>query len=120
VPDRSAHLAKAAQCEAFARWLESAGNARREWEAVAIFYAALHYIDAYLATHGFHLADHAARRGYVGRVAALRPITGPYRHLYDLSQAARYRDVALQPSDVPSCWQDLARIKQEMHSLGIL
>ena len=62
-----------------------------EWEVVALFYAALHYVDAWLASsEHVHSRNHAQRIGLVRSNIALRPISDQYERLYRLSVLARY------------------------------
>ncbi|HEU4409476.1 MAG TPA: hypothetical protein VFS43_29735 [Polyangiaceae bacterium] len=59
---------------------------------VAIFYAALHLVSAYLATKGeaFQAQDHGARRRAMKRSPELRQAEGAYKLLQELSEAVRY------------------------------
>ncbi|MYE54218.1 MAG: hypothetical protein F4X34_03365 [Chloroflexi bacterium] len=62
-----------------------------EWEVVAFFYAALHYVDSWLAiSEDIHPRNHAQRIGLVRNNNALRPISDEYRRLYRMSVLARY------------------------------
>jgi hypothetical protein len=62
-----------------------------EWAAVAAFYAAVHYVQAWLWERwGLSPTDHPARRGYVVKLPVLRPILGAYDILADLAFHARY------------------------------
>ena len=62
-----------------------------EWEVVALFYAALHYVDAWLAdSEEVHPRNHTQRIGMVRSNTALRPISDQYERLYRLSVLARY------------------------------
>ncbi len=62
-----------------------------EWEVVALFYAALHYVDVWLArSEDIHPRNHAQRIGFVTNNNALRPISDEYRRLYRMSVLARY------------------------------
>lgn len=62
-----------------------------EWEVVALFYAALHYVDAWLASSGhIHPRNHSQRTAIVMNDSALIPISDQYGKLYRLSVLARY------------------------------
>lgn len=61
-----------------------------DWVATGLFYAALHYIDAFLATRGQHPGSHDIRDGFVARVQELRPLYNDYRFLKNSSRTARY------------------------------
>jgi hypothetical protein len=55
-----------------------------------IFYAALHYVDAYLAGKNMHPLSHEQRDREVENNGSLSGIYPDYRRLKDLSRAARY------------------------------
>jgi len=62
-----------------------------EWAAVAAFYAAVHYVNAFLWERlGQSPGDHRVRRGLVARATALRSVSGAYDALFDLGWHARY------------------------------
>jgi hypothetical protein len=83
----------------------------RPWIVTLMFYAALHWVDAYLATllppRGVHPPDHEARAAWIARTRALRPIELHYRHLQDRSRDARYDLRAFSKSEV----QDLRSMR---------
>jgi hypothetical protein len=63
-----------------------------DWAATVLFYAALHYVDAYLfCVLGVHPSGHGDRDAYVNRVADLKPVRDDYRELKDCCHNARYR-----------------------------
>ncbi|MCC6038288.1 MAG: hypothetical protein LM632_08815 [Armatimonadetes bacterium] len=86
MPTVSEHIAKA---EAFERVLAifDEGNPDHwDWIAVVAFYAALHWVDAYLATQGRHPQNHRERHNAL----AFLPIRSDYGELYVVSRQARY------------------------------
>ncbi len=110
------HLAKARHNEAFVSSL--AGSAFQDWRATGAFYAAVHYVDAFLATQGIHPLDHRARDSYVGLNQHLLPIYAPYRLLKRESEAARYRMMPFsEPQVAASTLPALARIKTHLRSV---
>lgn len=67
-----------------------------DWAITAVFYSALHYIDAYLATLPLppkycHPPVHEVRTPLVETESNLKRIVRQYRRLKDQSEAARYR-----------------------------
>ena len=69
------------------------GRTYLDWEVVTLFYAALHYVDAYFATQGLYPRKHTSsdRRGRNELVLTqLSHIAREYMQLYELSRAARY------------------------------
>jgi hypothetical protein len=55
------------------------------------FYAALHLIDAYLASIGHHPQTHETRDGWISWTAILRPVYSHYSELRNRSEDARYQ-----------------------------
>lgn len=63
-----------------------------EWALVIAFYAAVHYVNAYLWEKlNYQPTDHATRAAAVARDATLRPISPAYVRLRELAFEARYR-----------------------------
>jgi len=61
------------------------------WSVTIIFYMALHYIHAYLATiNNEHPDSHAALQPLIQKDSKLSPLYTKYRHLEDDSRKARY------------------------------
>ena len=90
MPTRNQHAQKAEHDEAFSRHVRDTLNAADfcDWEAIAVYYAALHLVDAKLANHGVHPPDHAARRKAVAQ--HLNLILREYLALEQLARQARY------------------------------
>ena len=66
--------------------------ATREWIVIAAFYAAVHYINAYLSERlGIEPLDHTERSDLVARVADLRQVMREYHRLRVAGYEARYR-----------------------------
>ena len=62
-----------------------------DWAVVAAFYAAVHYVNAYLwETQHWDPGTHQQRAAAVTRTAALRAAAHEYRWLMDLAYQARY------------------------------
>ena len=84
-----------------------------------MFYAALHFVDAYLADGGIHPRSHADRNAYVQRLQHLRPLWPHYQLLDHRSRDARYRCVAFSPAEVQHLREtSFAPLKQ--HLAGLL
>ena len=63
-----------------------------EWIVVLAFYAAVHYVNAYLwERQRYEPRDHGAREGAIARTHDLQSAYGSYMRLRDLSYRARYR-----------------------------
>jgi hypothetical protein len=77
------------------------GGQDLDWAVVALFYTALHLVEAYFVEqHSCPARDHQRRRDRVG--ALLTPLFQHYRTLEDKSQDARYepRHVSFTPEEV--------------------
>ena len=62
-----------------------------DWAATVLFYAALHYVDSFLArTLNYHPSNHADRDKQIHTIHPLRKIRVEYRELKDSSHNARY------------------------------
>jgi hypothetical protein len=90
MPREDEHLQKATHNERFADSLDLSQRSHLEWAITALFYAAVHYIEAYFAKFGFHCPDHTERAREISRDPRIRQAFKDYRELQTLSTAARY------------------------------
>jgi hypothetical protein len=90
VPRKEEHLAKAQYDERFAASLDVKTTPFADWIVTALFYAALHYVEAYFATLKRHSGDHRARDSAVWRDPQTHPIYVDYCELKNFSINARY------------------------------
>lgn len=90
------HLNQAAHNESLIEFLANTPNT--DWAATATFYAALHYLQAYLLskTPPQNPKRHGTRDAAIDNDTFLHDIRNLYRDLQDISEAARYECV--QPS----------------------
>ena len=96
-PETQAHLARAERNRTVARALCDPQQTPTitppplEWAAVAAFYAAVHYVHAFLWERlGQNPTDHPMRRRCVAQIAPLKAVVGEYDILSDLAYQARY------------------------------
>jgi hypothetical protein len=89
-PTKDEHRAKAEHNEFLANELD---NPFWDWAITGLFYSALHYVEAYLATKGIHFRRHKLRDSWIYRDAALKPIYIDYRELQTESEDARYMEI---------------------------
>lgn len=81
--------------------LDMRSEVERSWLVAALFYAALHWVEAYFASQGEHGKDHRHRRDMIVADPALdQPFWRVYRHLADRSQDARYKLKPFAPAEV--------------------
>ncbi|HEX3968839.1 MAG TPA: hypothetical protein VHW70_12805 [Edaphobacter sp.] len=86
----SDHKAKAANNEFFVTTLQ---NPFWDWAVTGTFYAAVHYVEAYLATHkpAIHSRNHNVRDSNVQGDPVLKAIYDDYRELKNECHDARYQ-----------------------------
>ena len=85
------HIDWAERNERFAESLDRSDPSGAAWAITAVFYAALHYVDAYFVSHSLgRPANHSQRDSRIGDSADLGAVYPMYRRLKDMSQQARY------------------------------
>lgn len=82
------HLAQAEHNESTASAL--AGSGFYDWAATCLFYAALHWVQAYLVRRGQVPGSHRQREALMRTRPELRSIVDAYRVLKTDSESARY------------------------------
>ncbi len=100
MPSKDQHVAKANHDEAFVASLDLATTPFCDWAVTALFYAALHYIEAYFATKGAHSLDHRARDSDIQREPAISGLYNDYNELKNMSINARYMTTSFKSTDV--------------------
>ena len=102
MPDPANHLLQAQKNERFYQQLDLDSTEFHDWAIIGLFYSALHYIDAYLATQGLeNISNHGIRLNEVSRAESpLFPIYPSYRHLYQWSRWARYELIPCNKAEV--------------------
>lgn len=95
MPDKDDHLAQADHNTEFYHSFDRQNYS--DWAATVLFYAGLHYIDAFLATLQIDPGSHDVRDRYMARLAQLRPISSHYFALKSSSRTARYSPLARFP-----------------------
>ena len=88
MPPKEEHLRQAAHNREFYDAISP--SQFTDWSVTALFYAALHNIDAYLAENDYHPRTHEKRFMLVNTLHNLRVIADEYMVLRDESEAARY------------------------------
>lgn len=115
------HLARAEKNERFYQTISSSRPLSEqfpEWEVVVLFYSALHYVDAFLATLNLHPQDHGVRNWWTATSVEIRPIYFHYQNLYRLSRRARYDLIPFSRPYVQNLYtRDFQPIKQHLHAL---
>lgn len=114
MPSKVDHSAKAGHNESFVSKL---GEPYWDWAISGTFYAALHYVEAYLATKKIHSGSHPVRDSNINRDDTLRAIYPDYRELKDESRAARYDVVKFKQDDLKEMQKNLETIKKLLKPL---
>jgi hypothetical protein len=94
MPSREQHLQKASANKAFAGEIVRDNPTRAGWAITALFYSALHLVEAYNAKFNFHCASHSQRIDDLDRNPVHRPIRDIFKDLYSYSRNARYNAVS--------------------------
>ena len=97
MPELQRHLPQAEKNERLANAMVSLSERYTEWEVTILFYSALHYVDAFLATRGLHPKDHRERQDLV---ADLTDLARYYEILFKRSMNARYHLYEFTPQEV--------------------
>ena len=100
MPAKQEHVQKAEGNAAFALSLTLDSKPKIDWALIALFYAAMHYVEAYLATQNIHLRSHQTRDNAIGRDSKLKKIFVDYQDLKYYGYAARYEPSTFTPKDV--------------------
>ena len=104
MPSKERHLAQAGKNEAFYQSFDLPSTAFLDWAVTGLFYAALHYVDAFLATRGTSSGidpdNHYQREFWLSREILLTSIYSNYQELKNRSEDARYRLLHFTPMSV--------------------
>lgn len=102
-------------------FLRSGSNEYCDWQVTALFYAALHLIDAYREVRGILPIDeepnHSERWRAVVSDDRFKSIKNDFRRLIDFGVQARYTPVPVSPDDVSNARQRLMKIENYLRPL---
>ena len=119
MPSSLTHRQQAQHNEEFIASFDLDSTPYLDWVVTAIFYAALHFVDSYLAIRGVHLSSHRGRDSLIWAVRDLRPIYSAYRRLKHRSEQARYEAMPFSSKKVQKLLnKELASIKAHLASLS--
>ena len=91
MPTTQQHLDWAERNERFAESISALPVRFPDWEITTLFYSALHYIDALLATRSEFPKSHKRR---LDAIALMPGLKDDYSSLYERSMDARYRMIS--------------------------
>ncbi len=105
------HIERAERNEGFAGALNRTNAIEADWAVTALFYAGLHYIDAYFLSHGVkRLRFQFEREGKSRETGDLLGIWPDYRRLKDMSLEARYELANYSEADFVAAATALSRV----------
>ena len=118
MPSRDEHLEKAHGNEVFAASIVPENQTRIDWKLVVLFYAGLHYVEAYFASQfGIHSRSHTMRDSYVGKDANLKKVYSSYQHLKYFGYNARYEMFGFTIKDIQEATDCLEDLKTKLTPL---
>ncbi len=104
MPIQAEHEREAWENEAFFQSLDRAIAMNRKWIVTAMFYAALHWVEALFAHQlGLHTDSHQRRERALHRLQF--PLLREYIQLHDASRAGRYQMVRFSEQDIDDLFQ---------------
>jgi hypothetical protein len=115
MPNKEKHLQQALHNRAFYNTLTNPQYL--DWSVNVLFYTALQYIDAYLATVNVHPSNHADRLKWVSLEHNIKSVYGDYQRLKDESESGRYLAKRFTIAEVKSLEMRCDRIKNHTDKL---
>ncbi len=117
MPRTPVHLSQADHNERFFHSFDR--NIYSDWAMTALFYASLHYVDAFLAHVGIeNPGGHATRDCFVNSWTELRPINREYFRLKNRSTSARYYARRFPTREIDRALNnDLENVRQHIRGL---
>lgn len=88
MPSVKNHIGQAQRNKEF---YESIKDKYPDWGVTALFYCALHYVDAFLKSKNLTVEDHTSRFRWIERIQELKPLYADYSALYKYSINVRYK-----------------------------
>ncbi len=114
MPSSARHVQQALHNYAVYQYLNASSQPATDWQVTMLFYAALHYVDAYLGKMNVHPRSHEDRDAYVSVVADLRRVASSYLQLRDRSMDARYLRRDLPPAIVVDMHAYYVRLRDQL------
>lgn len=100
MPTKDQHVTKADGNAELALSLALDNQTKIDWALTILFYAAMHYVEAYLAKANVHLRSHTTRDNAISRDSSLRKIFKEYADLKFFGYNARYEVFGFKTTDV--------------------
>ena len=120
MPSKDSHVAQAEHNGQFWEHLDVARTNYLDWVVVGMFYEAVHWIEASLATKGLHSRNHRERAARMATVHELRNdpnLVRDYGMLRTDSESARYRNYIHTTTDVTGLIPVVSRVRNVIQPL---
>lgn len=118
MPTKDEHIDQALRNETLADRLDANLNPTQEWRVTLLFYAALHWVEAYLTNIGMRTFNHSGRQKVISQRPELTQIVVNYFLLKHESEEARYNCKAFAESELSQIRDNYYNpVKQHMQSL---
>ena len=114
MPRDDRHNAKAQRNEQFAESLDHTDATQENWAVVAVFYSALHYVQAVLSGSSINCKNHLERADEIARDPILKYVAGEYEYLFTTSMLARYGVIGLVGDPYRTAKARLEAIKKQV------
>lgn len=101
MPRARDHLRIANNNEQFSQFLIS-NRVHLDWAVTGMFYAAIHYVEAYLAIQNRHSGSHRLRDSSIQHIPELALLYDDYNDLKNDSTQARYYGHDFTPEEIAS------------------
>ena len=88
-----------------------------DWKIVAMFYEAVHIVEAYLTMNGKSSGSHENREKLINQEPSLSKIRSFYYDLYSMSRTFRYKCITPSETDVMNAQDDLQQIRNTIEPL---
>jgi hypothetical protein len=121
MPREDEHRLRAKRNEEFAAGLDLADPICENWAVVAVFYSALHLVQAYFSKFSVDCLNHAQREIEFKRDKKINTSYPAYKYLYTLSQTARYKISGLPQNPYSQAKPRLDAVKRQIeHALKMV
>jgi hypothetical protein len=117
MPSKDEHLAKAVNNKKFADSLDASDSTSVGWALTALFYSALHYVDAFNAKFNHHCNNHQELKDGLTRNPQLEDIRDEYQDLSTFSWNARYQAVKYGRAELAEAQGCHAAVKRHIENL---
>jgi hypothetical protein len=119
MPSDSEHIKRADLNEEFSELIPQKIDIKFDyWSVTALFYSALHWIDAFLGTKGVHPHNHAYRDTCLARFSELKnDIYDDYFELKATCENSRYNLITADPVTMQEAIDHHRKIKKHIQKL---